>query len=53
MNIKEFMPDYTYYNLVIAWLCNYPKEYKYSNAQFYHSGVDEFGMVTQLAEIKK
>jgi len=31
------------WNLVV-----YPEDYKYSSAKFYETGVDEFGIITQL-----
>ena len=39
--------EYIHYNPVKAGLCNYPEEYYYSSANFYHTGVDSFGMLTR------
>ncbi len=39
--------EYIHYNPVKAGLCNYPEEYYYSSANFYHNGVDIFGMLTR------
>ena len=41
----EYIPN----NPVNAGLCKYPEQNKYSCAQFYHSGVDEFGIVTHYS----
>ena len=49
MNIKEFMPGYMCYNPITARQFNYPEEYNYSSAQFYHSEVNEFGMITHYS----
>lgn len=38
--------EYIHNNPVNAGLCNFPEEYKYSSAEFYHSGTDQFGIVT-------
>ena len=36
-------------NPVRAGLCNYPEEYYYSSAKFYHGGIDDFGMLTHYS----
>ena len=41
--------EYIHSNPVNAGLCNYPEKYKYSSAQFYHSGVDEFKILTHFS----
>jgi REP element-mobilizing transposase RayT len=38
--------EYIHSNPVIAGLCNFPEAYKYSSAEFYHSGTDRFGIIT-------
>jgi len=38
--------EYIHNNPVIAGLCNFPEEYLYSSAEFYHSGTDRFGIIT-------
>jgi hypothetical protein len=38
--------EYIHYNPVAAGLCNLPKEYNYSSAKFYETGVDEFNIIT-------
>jgi len=38
--------EYIHNSPVAAGLCNYPGEYKYSSANFYESGIDEFGFLT-------
>ena len=38
--------EYIHYNPVVAGLCAYPEDYKYSSAKFYKSGMDEFGFLT-------
>lgn len=40
--------EYIHNNPGNAGLCKYPEEYKYSSAQFYQSGVDEFGIITHF-----
>jgi REP element-mobilizing transposase RayT len=37
--------EYIHNNPVIAGLCNFPEQYKYSSAEFYHSGIDRFGII--------
>lgn len=41
--------NYIHRNPVVAGLVNFPEEYKYSSALFYHSGVDEFGLITHYS----
>ena len=41
--------EYIHYNPVKAGLCKFPEEYYYSSAGFYHSGVDEFGILTHCS----
>ena len=36
--------DYIHNNPVRAGLCNFPEEYKYSSATFYHNGYDHTGL---------
>ena len=38
--VKEFIQkmEYIYNNPVIAGLCTYPEQYKYSSAKFYFTG---------------
>ncbi len=38
--------DYMHNNPVIAGLCNFPEEYKFSSAEYYHNGIDRFGIIT-------
>jgi REP element-mobilizing transposase RayT len=38
--------NYIHYNPVRAGLCAYPEAYYYSSAKFYHTGVDDFQMLT-------
>ena len=38
--------EYIHNNPVIAGLCHFPEEYKYSSAEFYHNGIDRFGIIT-------
>ncbi|MEO6720443.1 MAG: transposase [Ferruginibacter sp.] len=38
--------EYIHWNPVKAGLCNLPEEYYYSSARFYHTGTDDFGMLT-------
>jgi putative transposase len=38
--------EYIHNNPVKARLCKYPEQYYYSSAKFYHSGVDDFGIIT-------
>jgi putative transposase len=38
--------EYIHWNPVKAGLCNFPEEYFYSSAKFYHTGFDDFGMLT-------
>jgi REP element-mobilizing transposase RayT len=38
--------DYIHFNPVKAGLCILPEEYKYSSANFYQNGIDQFGMLT-------
>ncbi|MDQ2721468.1 MAG: hypothetical protein M3Z26_17155 [Bacteroidota bacterium] len=44
--------DYIHYNpLQPHWqLCKEPAEYKYSSAQFYETGKDEFEILTHLMD---
>ena len=37
--------NYIHYNPVYAALCNLPEEYKYSSAQFYEKGIDNFNIL--------
>ncbi|CAN5802260.1 hypothetical protein BH11BAC4_BH11BAC4_08790 [soil metagenome] len=39
-------PGYIHNNPVKGGLCKYPAQYHYSSARFYHSGKDEFDMLT-------
>ncbi len=38
--------EYIHWNPVKAGLCNFPEEYYYSSAKFYHTGIDDFGILT-------
>ena len=38
--------NYIHNNPVKAGLCKYPEQYQYSSARFYHTGIDEFDMLT-------
>ena len=38
--------EYIHYNPVVAGLCTYPEEYKYSSAKFCETGMDEFSILT-------
>ena len=38
--------EYIHWNPVKAGLCNLPEEYYYSSAKFYHTGIDQFEMLT-------
>ena len=38
--------EYIHNNPVIAGLCNFPEEYKYSSDEFYHNDFDRFGIIT-------
>ena len=38
--------EYIHNNPVVAGLCIYPEDYKYSSAKFYATGGDEFGIIT-------
>ncbi len=38
--------EYIHNNPVKAGLCKFPEQYHYSSAKFYHSGVDDFSMIT-------
>jgi hypothetical protein len=38
--------EYIHWNPVKARLCSLPEEYYYSSARFYHTGIDDFGMLT-------
>ena len=38
--------EYIHWNPVKAGLCFLPEEYYYSSAKFYHTGIDNFGMLT-------
>jgi putative transposase len=38
--------EYIHWNPVRAGLCSLPEEYYFSSAKFYHTGIDDFGMLT-------
>ncbi len=38
--------EYIHNNPVTAAICSYPEQYKYSSAEFYQTGEDEFGILT-------
>jgi hypothetical protein len=42
--------EYIHYNPVLAGLCNLPKEYKYSTARLYETGVNDWSFVTHYTE---
>lgn len=53
LGVELFTPEvfyqklnYIHNNPVRAGLCNYPEEYYYSSAKFYHDGKDNLGMLT-------
>ena len=41
---------YIHANPVRAGLCNYPLQYKYSSAGFYHTGIDNWGFLTHIRD---
>ena len=41
---------YIHQNPVRAGLCQWPEEYRYSSALFYHTGVDNWGFLTHLRD---
>jgi REP element-mobilizing transposase RayT len=41
---------YIHANPVRAGLCNYPLQYKYSSASFYHNGIDNWGFLTHIRD---
>ena len=41
---------YIHANPVRARLCNYPLQYKYSSASFYHTGIDNWGFLTHIRD---
>jgi putative transposase len=41
--------EYIHFNPVRAGICKYPEEYRYSSALFYHTGKDDFNMLTHYA----
>ncbi len=48
---KTFMQklEYIHYNPVMAQLVNFPEEYKYSSAKFYHCSNDDFNIITHYS----
>jgi hypothetical protein len=38
--------EYIHWNPVRAGSCSLPEEYYFSSAKFYHTGIDDFGMLT-------
>jgi hypothetical protein len=38
--------DYIHANPVVAGLCHFPEEYKYSSAAFYQKGTGEWNIIT-------
>ena len=38
--------EYIHWNPVKAGLCSLQEEYYYSSARYYHTGIDDFGMLT-------
>jgi putative transposase len=38
--------EYIHWNPVRAGICSLPEEYYFSSAKFYHTGIDDFGMLT-------
>ena len=38
--------EYIHWNPLNTGLCRLPEEYYYSSAKFYHTGIDEFNMLT-------
>ena len=41
---------YLHANPVRAGLCNYPLQYKYSSANFYHTGIDNWGFLAHIRD---
>lgn len=41
---------YLHQNPVRAGLCQWPEQYRYSSASFYHTGVDNWGFLTHLRD---
>ncbi len=46
---RDFL-KYIHWHPVKAGMCNVPKEYKYSSALFYETGVDNWGFLTHYAD---
>ncbi|MES2795249.1 MAG: hypothetical protein V4683_04745 [Bacteroidota bacterium] len=42
--------EYVHFNPVKAGLCNLPEEFYYSSANFYKSGIDKFGFLSNSDE---
>jgi putative transposase len=38
--------EYIHWNPVRAGICSLPEEYYFSSAKFYHTGIDDFGILT-------
>ena len=49
---KVFMQKlkYIHENPVRAGLCEHPLQYKYSSANFYHTGIDNWGFLTHIRD---
>jgi putative transposase len=45
-SVFEQKLEYIHYNPVKAGLCNLPEEYYYSSANFYKTGIDVFGFLS-------
>jgi len=46
LNVFMQKLEYIHWNPVKAGLCDLPEEYYYSSAKFYHTGIDDFSMLT-------
>ncbi len=49
-NVYQQKLEYIHWNPVKAALCKLPEEYKYSSAQFYHTGIDNLPAGRQVGD---
>ena len=42
--------EYIHYDPVVAALCGFPEEYKYSTARFYETGINNWDFITHYTE---
>ena len=42
--------EYIHYNPVVAGLCGFPEEYKYSTARFYETGINNWDFITHYTD---